>query len=1342
MAKRRKLDFDLAHLIELLLIAVFAGIVMLAVGLGVMLVLPGARTFLDDGAAASLPETPTLSAAIIPTTGVVNTPTIAPSLTPSLTPSATSPVADTPIPSTPVLLTPTPTVLLPTAPASGFACDRPGWFPEQVGIREHAIFRYKDQTYLMAAQQPGRHALLVARTSDLCHWEQLPSALTQVRLDAWDGKDVRTPFVFEQNGLYNLFYTGITWNGTERILWATTNNPADSNSWVVQGEAFRPNHPEENWPAGGEATCRAPVLLRDGELYYLYYTGKDSGGGIIGVAVASSPGGPWADLGAILPAIPDGLYENPFVAAYQGAYYLFYHHPQQGTQYRISESPTGPWSAPFDLAPGWAHEIWQQGDLWFTSFLTDYSVTIFPLAWDVENGQIHPQIKTPSAFLQDIPIWAHADEPAPHEVTLFRHTFTLKEPLDTATISLFADTRYEAWLDGEWLGRGPARFSYRLREYDVYTPGRLEAGEHTLAVLVQWAPNNRRSESVAPFLQGHVQGQDAAGQDVIIRTNAAWKAQRSSAWQSDGALVHSWGLIGPVELLDLSLLDANWNQPGFNDTNWPNAVVINPSVVNYQPYRALYLEGETGEGGLLPEEDTQETTGLDLAGAVSGVIYRPRSIPPLADVPMAVKVLDAGLLSPGFSMGELPPAIIVPYVLPFTVEEDTYFTIEAPGMIGPAVSIQLDGEYIGWQKADATRPDVYTARVKLFRGPHKITFERISQTGLTFSVSNENVRFQSFPFSQGLHVGRRLLLAQPVSDTTQVTTTIGMDAITLDFPAMPSYVVLDLGRTVHGRIQVDVTGPAGAVLDMGWDERLLPGTLRPLPFPGSLYKDWNQVDSWVLDGTARTISTLDTRAGRYILIASWADQPLQLANLRVLEERYPLELRGSFNSSDPLLNTIWQIGVDTLYPNMTDAYTDTPWRERGQWWGDAYVADHVNRVAFGDTALMRRGLLLMADSYQVDHAPGLAPNSSTGNMTDYMMLWVQSLAEAVQLTGDTSLLTETYPVLQKFMAQMAGYENRITGLLSFPKAHWWLFAYVDMYGSQNRYGQSTVINALYADTLQKAAFLAEQAGDPVAAGQWQKRSVQVRTTVNEFLFSSTQQRYLATYYQGYYEPPTLHAQVWPLAYQLPAEENRAAATESMLKMLSQDPTHPNMGLYGMYWVFEALGQNGFIEEALNLIRSYYGYLLSRGATTWWERTDAERVWSQSLSHAWSGSPTWFLTTYVLGVRQVGPTEWQMRPALTGVESAAGVLPLGEHALVASWQQRACGEYEISLASPAGTSGDLILPNVAANQSIAIDGEIIWQNGLPVGDRAVVTGQTISIHLEAGEYIVSVRQTCP
>ena len=77
-----------------------------------------------------------------------------------------------------------------------------------------------------------------------------------------------------------------------------------------------------------------------------------------------------------------------------------------------------------------------------------------------------PLIAYPSAFSQNHPVWAHTSNPASHEVGLFRHTFTLDERLESAELVIFADTRYEVWVDGSWVGRGPARFSRTTQEVE------------------------------------------------------------------------------------------------------------------------------------------------------------------------------------------------------------------------------------------------------------------------------------------------------------------------------------------------------------------------------------------------------------------------------------------------------------------------------------------------------------------------------------------------------------------------------------------------------------------------------------------------------------------------------------------------------------------------------------------------------------------------------------------------------------------------------------------------------------------------------------------------------------
>lgn len=920
----------------------------------------------------------------------------------------------------------------------------------------------------------------------------------------------------------------------------------------------------------------------------------------------------------------------------------------------------------------------------------------------------------------DNPIWVHISEPAPHEIALFRHTFSLEAPLSDAEIHIFADTRYEVWLDGLWVGRGPARFSQDIREYDVHQIGDLKSGEHLIAVLVQWAPNQRRSESLSPFLQAHVQGLVDGQAHTAAHTGTEWLAHLSPAWRENAVPVHSWDLIGPTELLDLRRLPDDWMQPSFAEAEWSAAMVKD----------------------------------------ISNMAEQPRSIPLLDRVPITPTVLDAGVLSPGHVIGEIAASASTPYNLNFNISSSTIFTVgmlsELPG------GAQLDGRQMAWREAGSHRPDVQIASRILSPGAHTLQFADIPSTGLTFSVSTQNtdIQTESVPLQQGIHAGRRLLLAEPISSPSRVAVHSD-DKVSAEFTTSPAYIVLDLGRTVHGRLTTEVTGPSGTVIDIGWDERLWQG-IHPLPYPGSLHEQWNQVDSWVLDGTSRSISTLDTRAGRYILIAVWGNGSVQLENMMVYEERYPTVQQGGFDSSNEILNQIWQVGIDSLYPNLTDAYTDTPWRERGQWWGDAYVEDHINRVAFGDTDLLRRGLVFMADAFENGKPAALAPNGS-GTLLDYGMLWVQALEDYGDLTEDSELLQDLYPELQEFLEYLEAYENDSTGLLDIPANSRTVL--IDWVAYSSSYGQSTAINSLYYGTLLDAARIAENIGDLNNASSWQQKANFIKQQVNTYLYDDGEHYYIATLseekglqYQYSHtrqfglsvtslsrtdgranDVPSPHAQAWALAYGLVPTEEESLVTVTLLESLSSDPSTPNVEIYGMFWVLKGLGEAGHISEALEIIEGYYGRLLSLGSTTWWEGFNAHLYYTASLSHGWGGSPTWFLTHYVLGARPTGPNTWEVEPAWSGIASASGTLPLNGGEVKIDWKRQNYEDAILSLSSPITTTGEIIVPFTDATTVLTMNDSVIWENDSPLIDNVTKLSDGIHISVDGGDYILQAHR---
>ncbi len=941
-------------------------------------------------------------------------------------------------------------------------------------------------------------------------------------------------------------------------------------------------------------------------------------------------------------------------------------------------------------------------------------------------------------LLAGAPIWA-AEQSGEEAVALFRHRFTLPAGLDPVELSIIADTRYQVWLDGEWVGRGPARFSRTRQEFDTFLLSGLTAGTHTVAVLVQYAPNTRRSESERAALQASLHGWNGSTWQVVAATGSHWKAILSPAWDRAAGPISQLDLIGPMEVLNLRQLPADWMQPTFDDISWPSAQVVTPS-----PFPALSA----------------------------------RTIPPLEEVPRApVALVESGLLSPGWHLADLehPTGSGSPITQTLWVTATAATTLRLEALDSHPVRVD-GGPALSWVSLnDPRRPDVLAAEQALTAGPHTLSVtipaeeactalspsvystawlgrsEESACTrpgGRTLAIRLANLQLTGSPgVVLGHDPGRRMLLANPVAGGTgapQVSLLPTGAEVTIPAGDTPRYVVLDFGRTLHARLSLEADGPAGTIVDAGWDERLTEG--RPLPNPGSLVSNlWSQVDSWMLDGTPRPLTSLDTRSGRYLLLQVYGPGPVTLHHVQAVEEVYPVTQIGWFDSSDALLDRIWQIGLDTLRPNMTDAYTDTPWRERGQWWGDAMVAFHINRAVFGDLDLFRRGLRLMADAMDADGRPAaMAPNGEGIITLDYAMGWIEGLHDYWMLSGDLSLVAELYPAARRLAGFLATYEGE-TGLLDVPPAHWSQSALVDWPATSSRSGESTALNAQYAAVLQQMGDMAAALGDYEAAQSYRNQSTAVQQALNAVLFVPEEGCYAASRLDGTLVPAAPHAQAWALRYGVVPPERRESTAQALLQQLSpffNDQGWAVVEPLGIFSVLEALGRAGHTSEALDLIREQYGRLIGQGATTWWELFTPNQTRGQSLSHVWGGSPTWFLSAHVLGGLATGPDRWRIAPHPGGLTYARGAVPLGSGALEIDWQAPRCGQFDLTLTAPLTSSGELLLPFHRYDAVVTLDGIAVWDGGPVEGQPAEMTDEGLLIAgLTGGVHRVSAAFQC-
>src|SRR3954452_236262 len=165
--------------------------------------------------------------------------------------------------------------------------------------------------------------------------------------------------------------------------------------------------------------------------------------------------------------------------------------------------------------------------------------------------------------------------------SLFRRTFELRNVPAHAPARLTADSRYVLWVNGQDVGRGPARSQPSRQRYDAYDLAPyLVAGTNAVAVLVTYygqatsfwqpAPAGSSSDAVLVF---EARLSDRDGDQELVVSDAEWRVQRSTAWSLPGS--EGGSLEGvPVEVYDARELPRGWRDVAFDDSAWARAAVV------------------------------------------------------------------------------------------------------------------------------------------------------------------------------------------------------------------------------------------------------------------------------------------------------------------------------------------------------------------------------------------------------------------------------------------------------------------------------------------------------------------------------------------------------------------------------------------------------------------------------------------------------------------------------------------------------------------------------------------------------------------------------------------------
>ena len=163
-------------------------------------------------------------------------------------------------------------------------------------------------------------------------------------------------------------------------------------------------------------------------------------------------------------------------------------------------------------------------------------------------------------------------------------------------------------------------------------------------------------------------------------------------------------------------------------------------------------------------------------------------------------------------------------------------------------------------------------------------------------------------------------------------------------------------------------------------------------------------------------------------------------------------------------------------------------------------------------------------------------------------------------------------------------------------------------------------------------------------------------------------------------------------------------------MLTPGGGHGYSTFFG-YYILAAKALAGDYAGALADMKQYWGGMLDMGATTFWEdfnlewMNNAGRIdevvpegkidihgdygaycyirFRHSLCHGWASGPCPYLSNYVLGIRNLAPGKYEVKPELADLEWAKGTYPTPKGALSVWAFRNEKGETVVEIDAPAG-----------------------------------------------------------
>lgn len=513
-------------------------------------------------------------------------------------------------------------------------------------------------------------------------------------------------------------------------------------------------------------------------------------------------------------------------------------------------------------------------------------------------------------------------------------------------------------------------------------------------------------------------------------------------------------------------------------------------------------------------------------------------------------------------------------------------------------------------------------------------------------------------------------------------------------------ITLDFGKVSVGWLEIDIAAPSGVTLDFNCYEAIEDGKIH--------YTEGNQNGMRYItrDGRQKYVSHM-RRGCRYVQItARDLSQPIHIYSMRLYFSTHPLSARGAFACSDELLNRIWHVGRYTLQCCSEDTYTDCPTYEQGYWVGDARNEALIDYASCGNIALPQRCIALAAESLECTDIPQCCiPQEGLNLLPAWSMLWVQMVEEQWQFTSDKEWLVKTYPAVHSTLRACREKYTDENGLFSI--LAWNMFDWAGMDSGHKCVAHN---NMFLAEAYRRAAILADALKNNNDAEWYRTQRAELITAINTHLWNEEKQAYHDSIHDDGSLSPVISQQNNSLAllYDIVPATHRDALC-ALVKNPPEEYVHVGSP-FALFFILDALAHEKKYKDVLHIIRTRWNEMLRKGATTFWEVFPGfeKDWWTRSHCHAWSAAPVYFLTKYLLGVwwEEPGYTTARIEPITLDIDWAEGRVPTPHGAIEIAWEKTA-EVFTLSVALPQGVSAEVILPEGAEKYTDikVVDGKI-------------------------------------